>query len=277
MSGRRIDLAKFAGSDSEGEDSQPKRQLELTALKSKTFSHGITKKTKRDLEKEAEEKKRVEEEKAAALVMAEFEEDFNSGPSHPNTSMRGFGGGSNAAPMGPRKGFVKAGGAPMELQSRPPAAFRPPSGPGMGPGGRALQGSTGFQPPRGPAAMGFQQAPPPHVRPVAPAAPTAAPSASNGPMRKKRAMDSFLQEIKNNQDAREQRLGNMAKKEGSSVSALAAWESETKNGVLDLQTTNLFVSNLPRENITEDTVGLYFAKIGPVGTVKIMWRKYPVR
>ncbi|ODN74694.1 hypothetical protein L202_07026 [Cryptococcus amylolentus CBS 6039] len=290
MSGRRIDLAKFAGSDSEGEDSQPKRQLELTALKSKTFSHGITKKTKRDLEKEAEEKKRVEEEKAAALVMAEFEEDFNSGPSHPNTSMRGFGGGSNAAPMGPRKGFVKAGGAPMELQSRPPAAFRPPSGPGMGPGGRALQGSTGFQPPRGPAAMGFQQAPPPHVRPVgfggpplsqyaapvdprrvAPAAPTAAPSASNGPMRKKRAMDSFLQEIKNNQDAREQRLGNMAKKEGSSVSALAAWESETKNGVLDLQTTNLFVSNLPRENITEDTVGLYFAKIGPVGTVKIMW------
>ncbi|ODN91468.1 U2-associated protein SR140 [Cryptococcus wingfieldii CBS 7118] len=244
MSGRRIDLAKFAGSDSEGEDSQPKRQLELTALKSKTFSHGITKKTKRDMEKEAEEKKRVEEEKAAALVMAEFEEEFNSGPSHPNTSMRGFGGGSNAAPMGPRKGFVKAGGAPMALQ--------------------ALQGNTGFQPPRGPAAMGFQQAPPPHVRPVAP-------SASNGPMRKKRAMDSFLQEIKNNQDAREQRLGNMAKKEGSSVSALAAWESETKNGVLDLQTTNLFVSNLPRQNMTEDTVGLYFAKIGPVGTVKIMW------
>lgn len=41
-------------------------QLELTALKSKTFSQGITKKTKRDLEKEAEERKRIEEEKYTA-------------------------------------------------------------------------------------------------------------------------------------------------------------------------------------------------------------------
>ncbi|WVQ75421.1 hypothetical protein IAR50_005044 [Cryptococcus sp. DSM 104548] len=290
MSGRRIDLAKFAGSDSEGEDSQPKRQLELTALKSKTFSHGITKKTKRDLEKEAEEKKRVEEEKAAALVMAEFEEEFNSGPSNPNSSMRAFGGGSNAAPLGPRKGFVKAGGAPMTSQPRPAAAFRPPSGPGMGPGAREAHGGMGFQPPRGPAAMGYNPNPP-HARPVGfgrppplpsqaasmdpgrlpPTASASTPPAPSGPLKKKRAMDSFLQEIKSNQDAREQRLGNMAKKEGSSVSALAAWESETKSGVLDLETTNLFVSNLPRQNMTEQAVGLYFARIGPVGTVKIMW------
>lgn len=80
---RRLDLSKFAGSDSEGEEDVPKaspglffvciaaksdhdssqHQLELTALKSKTFSQGITKKTKRDLEKEAEERKRIEEEK----------------------------------------------------------------------------------------------------------------------------------------------------------------------------------------------------------------------
>lgn len=39
------------------------RNVELTQLKSKTFSHGITKKTKKDLEREAEEKKRIEEEK----------------------------------------------------------------------------------------------------------------------------------------------------------------------------------------------------------------------
>lgn len=81
---RRLDLSKFAGSDSEGEEDVSKaspglffcvciaaksdhdssqHQLELTALKSKTFSQGITKKTKRDLEKEAEERKRIEEEK----------------------------------------------------------------------------------------------------------------------------------------------------------------------------------------------------------------------
>ena len=37
--------------------------MELDDKKSKTFNHGITKKSKKDLEKEAEEKKRVEEEK----------------------------------------------------------------------------------------------------------------------------------------------------------------------------------------------------------------------
>lgn len=38
-------------------------KVELTDLKSRTFNHGNMKKTKKDLEKEAEEKKRLEEEK----------------------------------------------------------------------------------------------------------------------------------------------------------------------------------------------------------------------
>jgi len=38
------------------------RTLALDDKKSKTFSHGITRKSKKDLEKEAEEKKRVAEE-----------------------------------------------------------------------------------------------------------------------------------------------------------------------------------------------------------------------
>jgi U2-associated protein SR140 len=37
--------------------------VELTDLKSRVFNHGRTTKTKKDLEKEAEEKKRLEEEK----------------------------------------------------------------------------------------------------------------------------------------------------------------------------------------------------------------------
>ena len=38
------------------------KRLELNALKSRTFSHGITKKSKRDIEREAEERKKKEEE-----------------------------------------------------------------------------------------------------------------------------------------------------------------------------------------------------------------------
>jgi U2-associated protein SR140 len=36
------------------------------------------------------------------------------------------------------------------------------------------------------------------------------------------------------------------------------------------QTTNLFVSNLPT-HVTEQAVGMFFAKHGPVGSVKVMW------
>ncbi|WVO15268.1 hypothetical protein L204_102924 [Cryptococcus depauperatus] len=246
---RKIDLSKFAGSDSEGEDVPPKRQLELSALKSKTFSHGITKKTKRDLEREAEERKRKEEEEAAARVMAEYERAFEgpadpSSSSHDQSSIRTFRG----KHMGPIGGFVRAGGAPMA-----PAAFQKPA-------------STSFQkePPRGPASMGYSRSQPPVTKASSPPL--------TGPKPKgKRAMDSFLEEIKSNQNAREQRLGQLAKKEGSSVSALAAWESNSSGGVLDMETTNLFISNLPSQNLTEESLGIHFARLGPVGTVKIMW------
>ncbi|OXG19342.1 U2-associated protein SR140 [Cryptococcus neoformans Tu259-1] len=234
---RRLDLSKFAGSDSEGEEDVPKHQLELTALKSKTFSQGITKKTKRDLEKEAEERKRIEEEKAAALVMAEIEREFEGsaeGSSSGHAGMRGFRG----RPIGPGGGFVRAGGAPIGAP-------------------------TSFAPPRGPAAMGYGRPKPMPVR-----APSPPPPPSGPKPRGKRAMDSFLEEIKHNQNAREQKFSQIAKKEGSSVTALAAWE--TGGSGFDHESTNLFISNLPQE-ITEEILGLHFAKQGPVATVKIMW------
>ncbi|KAE8543440.1 hypothetical protein D1P53_000153 [Cryptococcus gattii VGV] len=230
---RRLDLSKFAGSDSEGEEDH---QLELTALKSKTFSQGITKKTKRDLEKEAEERKRIEEEKAAALVMAEIEREFEGsaeGSSSGHMGMRGFRG----RPIGPGGGFVRAGGAPMGAP-------------------------TSFAPPRGPAAMGYGRPKPMPVRAPSPPPPS-------GPKpRGKRAMDSFLEEIKHNQNAREQKFSQIAKKEGSSVTALAAWE--TGGSGFDHESTNLFISNLPQD-ISEEILGMHFAKQGPVATVKIMW------
>ncbi|KIR70198.1 U2-associated protein SR140 [Cryptococcus deuterogattii CA1014] len=250
---RRLDLSKFAGSDSEGEEDVPKaspnlfyasrsdhdlsqHQLELTALKSKTFSQGITKKTKRDLEKEAEERKRIEEEKAAALVMAEIEREFEGsaeGSSSSHMGMRGFRG----RPIGPGGGFVRAGGAPMGAP-------------------------TSFAPPRGPAAMGYGRPKPTPVRAPSP------PPLSGPKPRGKRAMDSFLEEIKHNQNAREQKFSQIAKKEGSSVTALAAWE--TGGSGFDHESTNLFISNLPQE-ISEEILGMHFAKQGPVATVKIMW------
>ncbi|ORX39062.1 hypothetical protein BD324DRAFT_618400 [Kockovaella imperatae] len=244
---RRLDLSQFRGDDSD--DEVPKKQLELTDLKRNVFTVGNTKKSKKDLEKEAEEKKRIEEEKAAALALAEFEDAFEKpGSSFGTSGVRGFIGGV-------RGGFVRAGGAGNATP------YEPPRGPSMA---QPPSGPSG--PPKGPAAMGYAR-PTPRAMFKAPSPPPSA-----GPKPKgKRAMDSFLEEIKSNQAVREQRLGKKAKMEGSSVTALAAWEG-TSGGrpIGEAESTNLFVGNLP-SNVTEETLGLFFAKIGPVGTVKIMW------
>ncbi|CDO77314.1 hypothetical protein BN946_scf184775.g4 [Trametes cinnabarina] len=75
----------------------------------------------------------------------------------------------------------------------------------------------------------------------------------------KRAMDSFLEEIKREQADREARLSRHAY-EGQSGSRDRG----------DPETTNLFVTNLPA-HVNEQTLGMFFARAGPVGSVKIMW------
>ncbi|KAL7281696.1 LOW QUALITY PROTEIN: hypothetical protein ACG7TL_005014 [Trametes sanguinea] len=75
----------------------------------------------------------------------------------------------------------------------------------------------------------------------------------------KRAMDSFLEEIKREQADREARLSRHAY-EGQSGSKDRG----------DPETTNLFVTNLPA-HVNEQTLGMFFARAGPVGSVKIMW------
>ncbi|RSH95364.1 hypothetical protein EHS25_000451 [Saitozyma podzolica] len=260
---RRLDLSQFRGDDSEEEAESfvPKRHFALNELKTKTFSHGITKKSKKDLEREAEERKRKEEEEALALVNKEMEEVFAASGSGPTVGgMGGFG----RRPAGPGGGFVRAGGA----------TYVAPTGPPAGPAAMAM-------PPRGPMAMGYGRP----LRAGPPKAPSPPPSAGPKP-KGKRAMDAFLQEIKSNQQLREDRLGSMAKSacsglgvrrmlttavEGSSVTALAAWEhAPAARALAEAETTNLFISNLP-QNISEESLGLFFAKHGPVGTVKIMW------
>ncbi|QRW21578.1 RNA recognition motif protein [Rhizoctonia solani] len=101
---------------------------------------------------------------------------------------------------------------------------------------------------------------------------------SPGPAKPKpkgqRAMDAFLEEIKRfggDQAERESRFKKYAGSHGSSVSAIAAYESQSGSRDRgDPATTNIFVANLPA-NIDENSLGMFFARIGPVGSVKIMW------
>ncbi|KAF9010504.1 hypothetical protein BDQ17DRAFT_1387745 [Cyathus striatus] len=95
--------------------------------------------------------------------------------------------------------------------------------------------------------------------------------ASSAPKPKgKRAMDAFLEEIKREQAEREAKYSRHAHG-GRSVTAMAAYEGQSGSKDRgDPQTSNVFVANLP-SHVTEQALGNFFAKAGPVGSVKIMW------
>ncbi|KAH7913168.1 hypothetical protein BJ138DRAFT_1059623 [Hygrophoropsis aurantiaca] len=85
----------------------------------------------------------------------------------------------------------------------------------------------------------------------------------------KRAMDAFLEEIKREQAVREARYSRGA--HGRSVTALAAYDGQSGSKDRgDPETCNVFVANLP-SNVTEQSLGTFFARQGPVGSVKVMW------
>ncbi|KAJ7346830.1 hypothetical protein DFH08DRAFT_203448 [Mycena albidolilacea] len=87
----------------------------------------------------------------------------------------------------------------------------------------------------------------------------------------KRAMDAFLEEIKRDQAEREAKYSRHASGHGRSVTALAAYEGQSGSKDRgDPQTSNVFVANLP-PHVTEQSLGVFFARCGPVGSVKIMW------
>ncbi|KAH9485183.1 Protein RRC1-like [Psilocybe cubensis] len=99
------------------------------------------------------------------------------------------------------------------------------------------------------------------------------PSTTSAPKPKgKRAMDSFLEEIKKEQAEREAKYSRHSHGgHGRSVTAMAAYEGQSGSKDRgDPQTTNLFVANLP-QHVTEPNLGKFFARAGPVGSVKIMW------
>ncbi|KAH8107897.1 hypothetical protein BXZ70DRAFT_20103 [Cristinia sonorae] len=86
----------------------------------------------------------------------------------------------------------------------------------------------------------------------------------------KRAMDSFLEEIKREQAIRESKYGRHVG-QGRSVTSMAAYEGQSGSKDRgDPETSNVFVANLP-PHVTEQSLGMFFARCGPVGSVKIMW------
>ncbi|KAL7411158.1 hypothetical protein BDY24DRAFT_396804 [Mrakia frigida] len=121
---------------------------------------------------------------------------------------------------------------------------------------------TPYEPPRAPSA--FNRA----SKPRSPSPPPSSAPKGKG----KRVMDSFLEDLKRDQAARDERF----KKSGmsaSSASVHAAWENPKDRGSHDMgdsMTSNLYVGNLP-PNVSEQPLGLLFAKCGPVGSVKIMY------
>ncbi|KAI0374052.1 hypothetical protein BV20DRAFT_962009 [Pilatotrama ljubarskyi] len=98
-----------------------------------------------------------------------------------------------------------------------------------------------------------------------PSPPAAAPKPKG-----KRAMDHFLEEIKREQADREARLSRHAT-QGRSVTSIAAYEGQSGSKDRgDPETSNVFVANLP-PHVNEQILGNFFARAGPVGSVKIMW------
>ncbi|GAA5852217.1 hypothetical protein JCM9279_006936 [Rhodotorula babjevae] len=236
---------------------------------------GTTRKSKFELEREAQQQREKAARDDAARAYDEFVEAFGGeeevGPSRGGRARVGGAGRSKG------KGFVRAGGDekydPLAGRSQPPpppapAAAAPAPGPAPAPSGSR----TALQP----QAAAFV----PKNQPRATAASLMADDDESQiqapvvPARKKRAGDTFLEQLKRDQAAREERLKQTAGRVGSSITALAAREhAPVLTGSYDVGdplTTNLHVGGLP-PNVTEQSFGKLFAQFGPVGSVKIMW------
>ncbi|CAB4384569.1 unnamed protein product [Rhizophagus irregularis] len=88
--------------------------------------------------------------------------------------------------------------------------------------------------------------------------------------KRKRNLDAFLEEIKREQEEREDRLRQKhAKLAGAGVSS-AFEDRPGSHDTGDPNTTNLYVGNISPE-VNEEMLCKEFAKYGPIASVKIMW------
>ncbi|KAL1915581.1 uncharacterized protein VTP21DRAFT_6705 [Calcarisporiella thermophila] len=98
--------------------------------------------------------------------------------------------------------------------------------------------------------------------------------------KKKRNLDMFLEEIKKEQEQREDRFRHKHSKfpprhdpvdDSQSITSRAAFETATGSHYTgDPTTTNLYIGNLSAK-VTEEILCREFSKHGPIASVKIMW------
>ncbi|KAL8276246.1 hypothetical protein RQP46_011363 [Phenoliferia psychrophenolica] len=230
---------------------------EVDSRKLAVFNAHAPKKSKHERDKESQLKKAKEEEEEAAKAYEEFVEAFGGDEEPQGRGGHGGGGGAGKSSRSAAKGFVRAGGGGYNPLKDREQVQPQPAAPPTGPSSTGARGSR-------PSAMSLLDDDD-ELDVVVPKLP---------PGKKPRDMDKFLEELKRDQKEREDRLQYQAGRAGSSVTALAAREQAPilsgsyDNG--DPQTTNVHVSNLP-QNVTEQSLGMLFARYGPVGSVKIMW------
>ncbi|BGP56056.1 hypothetical protein JCM8202v2_003665 [Rhodotorula sphaerocarpa] len=227
---------------------------------------GTVRKSKFELEREAEAERQRKEAEEAAAAYQEFVDAF--GGEDETDPSRGSRPSAGRAIKTAGKGFVKAGGAekynPLADRPPPPPQPQPPKAAPAAPPAAIPTGprasATGSSRPLAASFMGDDNDVPTPAKAAAAAS------------RKKRAGDDFLEQLKRDQAARENRLKQTAGRVGASVTALAAREhAPVLTGSYDTGdplTTNIHVGGLP-QNVTEDSLGKMFAQFGPIGS--IMW------
>ncbi|GAA5980839.1 hypothetical protein JCM11641_004738 [Rhodosporidiobolus odoratus] len=260
--------------DDEDEDPSPwEAAADVAKNKISRFEGQSNKSSKFHRERQAEAERARKEAEEAARAYQEFIATFGGEDEHgPSTSSRPrVGAGVKTA----GKGFVRAGGDERynPLADRPAP---PPSAPAAYSSSVASDVLVAPSVPTGPRAMNAR----PAARPTAVSLmgaddePDVSFKATGPPGRKKREGANFLEQLKRDQAAREERLKLTAGRTGASVTALAARENApVLTGSFDTGdplTTNLHVGGLP-QNVTEESLGKLFAQFGPVGSVKIMW------
>ncbi|GAA6051080.1 hypothetical protein JCM3770_004702 [Rhodotorula araucariae] len=265
----RTRLALAGDSD---DDTSPWKPAPSVAAHKVARFEGLQRKSKFELEREADAAREKAQRDEAARAYADFVDAFGGDDERgPSRGARPAVGGGGGVGRSAGKGFVRAGGEERYDPLKDMKARAPPPPPPAAPAPAPAPASV---PPRAAAAQPLKQARPTAATLMADDDEPEAPKLSGPPGRKKRAGDSFLEQLKRDQAAREERLKQTAGRVGSSITALAAREhAPVLTGSYDVGdplTTNLHVGGLP-VNVTEQALGKLFAQFGPVGSVKIMW------
>ncbi|CAG8643854.1 1720_t:CDS:10 [Cetraspora pellucida] len=240
----------------------------LTKTKLQAFSIGTHKKTPFQKHKEELEQKKKQESEEAAKVYAEFVASFEKDEGGGKTFVKG-------ETIVPKLLFDHEA---INIKKETPVPTTPPK----------LYKPQAFIP----AAVTTNQEPIPEIIKES-TEKNEDEDKQDDKSKKKRNLDSFLEEIKREQEEREDRLRQKhAKLAGAGVSSVCANDIETtgsdefvptsltvkaafedrpgSHDTGDPNTTNLYVGNISPE-VNEEMLCKEFAKYGPIASVKIMW------